>query len=134
LAFDGFSAAGYGQPQIAQSKPLQDWKIMIPNDSSNADFTIDSDTVKHVAFLVRLGIREEEAQAFSHQFSSIIDYFHMLNEVETSAVPPACETSNTHSVMRADEVQPSMPREDFLKNVPRRDGDFVQVPLVFEEE
>ena len=90
--------------------------------------------VRHVAFLVRLGIQDEEAQAFSHQFSAIIDYFHLLNEVDTGDVPPACETSNTRSVMRPDEIRPSMRREDFLKNVPHRDGDYVQVPLVFGEE
>jgi aspartyl-tRNA(Asn)/glutamyl-tRNA(Gln) amidotransferase subunit C len=97
-------------------------------------FTIDADMVKHVAFLVRLGIREEEAQAFSHQFSAIIDYFHLLNEVDTQDVPPASEISSTRSVMREDVVGTSMPCEDFLKNVPRRDGDYVQVPLVFGEE
>jgi aspartyl-tRNA(Asn)/glutamyl-tRNA(Gln) amidotransferase subunit C len=97
-------------------------------------FTIDADMVKHVAFLVRLGIREEEARAFSHQFTAIIDYFRLLNEVDTGNVLPASETSSTRSVMRADEVQPSMPRQDFLKNVPHRDGDYVQVPLVFGEE
>jgi len=101
---------------------------------SQTTFTIDADMVKHVAFLVRLGIKEEEAQAFSHQFSAIIDYFNLLNEVDTRNVTPACETSNTRSVMRADEVRPSMPREDFLKNVPHREGDYVQVPLVFGEE
>lgn len=98
------------------------------------DFSIDADMVKHVAFLVRLGIREEEAQAFSHQFTAIIDYFHLLNEVETQNVPPACESSSTRNVLRADKVRPSMPREDFLKNVPQRNGDTVQVPLVFGEE
>ncbi|MGA2489946.1 MAG: Asp-tRNA(Asn)/Glu-tRNA(Gln) amidotransferase subunit GatC [Anaerolineales bacterium] len=97
-------------------------------------FTINSDEVKHIAFLVRLGIREEEALAFSHHFTSIIDYFHLLNEVDTTDVTPACETSNTHSVMRADEVRPSMPRQEFLKNVPHSDGDYVQVPLIFNEE
>lgn len=101
------------------------------NDPS---FAIDADIVKHVAFLVRLGIQEEEAQAFSHQFTSIIDYFRLLNEVDTGTVPPASETSNTRGVMRADEVHPSMPRQDFLKNVPQRDGDYVQVPQVFGEE
>jgi aspartyl-tRNA(Asn)/glutamyl-tRNA(Gln) amidotransferase subunit C len=98
------------------------------------DFTIDADMVKHVAYLVRLGIKEEEAQAFSHQFTSIIDYFHLLNEVDTAFVTPASESSSTRNVLREDEVQPSMPREDFLKNVPHTDGDHVQVPLVFGEE
>jgi aspartyl-tRNA(Asn)/glutamyl-tRNA(Gln) amidotransferase subunit C len=104
------------------------------NSHELESFTIDADMVKHVAFLVRLGIREEEARAFSHQFTAIIDYFHLLNEVDTANVPPASEISSTRSVMRADEVQPSIPRQDFLKNVPHRDGDYVQVPLVFGEE
>jgi aspartyl-tRNA(Asn)/glutamyl-tRNA(Gln) amidotransferase subunit C len=98
------------------------------------DFTIDSDMVKHVAYLVRLGIREEEARAFSHQFTSIIDYFRLLNEVDTNYVTPASESSNTRNILREDEVRPSMPREDFLKNVPHTDGDHVQVPQVFGEE
>jgi aspartyl-tRNA(Asn)/glutamyl-tRNA(Gln) amidotransferase subunit C len=98
------------------------------------DFTIDADMVKHVAYLVRLGIKEEEAQAFSHQFSEIIDYFHLLNEVDTNYVTLASESSSTRNVLREDDVRPSMPREDFLKNVPHTDGDHVQVPLVFGEE
>ena len=133
-------------------------------------FSIDTDMVRHVAYLVRLGILEEEAQAFSHQFTAIIDYFHLLNEVNTDDVPPASETSSTRNVMpkvplevppevpvpaaaprsgrepagakrpsaalsvRADEVRASMPREDFLKNVPQAEGAFVQVPQVFGEE
>jgi len=107
---------------------------MIPQEPAKTGFTIDADMVNHVAFLVRLGILEEEAQAFSYQFTAIIDYFHMLNEVDTQDVKPACETSSTHNVMRPDELQPSMPRQDFMKNVPHLDGAFVQVPLVFDEE
>jgi aspartyl-tRNA(Asn)/glutamyl-tRNA(Gln) amidotransferase subunit C len=97
-------------------------------------FAIDADMVKYVAFLVRLGIMEEEAHEFSHQFTSLIEYFHLLNEVDTRDVAPACETSNTRSVMRADVVRPSMLREDFLKTVPNCDGYFVQVPSVFDED
>jgi aspartyl-tRNA(Asn)/glutamyl-tRNA(Gln) amidotransferase subunit C len=106
----------------------------MPSPNPPPSFNIDTAMVKHVAFLVRLGIREEEAQAFSHQFTSIIDYFHLLNEVDTGDVLPGSEKTDTHNVMRPDEVQPSMPREDFLKNVPHRDGDQVKVPQVFDQE
>ena len=106
---------------------------MTPQEPAKT-FTIDADMVKHVAYLVKLGIKEEDAQAFSHQFTAIIDYFHLLNEVDTEKVTPACETSNTRNVMREDIVQPSMPHADFLKNVPHQDGSTVQVPLVFGEE
>jgi aspartyl-tRNA(Asn)/glutamyl-tRNA(Gln) amidotransferase subunit C len=98
------------------------------------DNRIDINLVKHIALLTRLQIKDEDALAFSNQFSAIIDYFHVLIEVETGDVPPACETANTHNVMRVDEVQPSMMPEDFFENVPRLEGNYVRVPLVFGEE
>ncbi len=107
---------------------------MATNLPPKSDDAIDTQMVKHIAFLVRLGIEEDEAQAFSQQFSEIIEHFRLMNELDISAVPPASESSNTRSVMRLDEIQPSMPRQDFMKNVPHRDGDYVQVPPVFGEE
>ncbi len=106
----------------------------MPPDEPTPSFTINAELVKYIAFLVRLGIDDEQAQAFSSQFTSIIEYFHLLNEVDTTDVPPDNENSNVRSVMRTDEVQPSMSREDFFKNVPHREGDYVKVPQVFDED
>ncbi|GAB4547822.1 MAG: Asp-tRNA(Asn)/Glu-tRNA(Gln) amidotransferase subunit GatC [Anaerolineales bacterium] len=92
--------------------------------------TIDAKTVKHVANLVRLGISDEEAQKFSPQFSAIIEYFNMLNEVDTENVIPASDIANAENVLREDEVQPSMSREEFLKNAPQVAGGYVKVPTV----
>lgn len=95
---------------------------------------IDTDMVKHVAHLVRLGISEEEAQKFSGQFSSIIDYFTMLNEVDTDNIPPASDITNNKNVLREDIAQPSMSREEFLNNAPQSERGYVKVPTVFGEE
>ncbi|MCZ2126643.1 MAG: Asp-tRNA(Asn)/Glu-tRNA(Gln) amidotransferase subunit GatC [Anaerolineales bacterium] len=94
--------------------------------------TIDTQTVKHIANLVRLGISEEEAQTFSGQFSSIIDYFNLLNEADTENVPPASDLANAENVLREDEVKPSMSREEFLKNAPNSEGGYVKVLTVLE--
>ena len=96
--------------------------------------TIDTKTVKHIAMLVRLGISEEEAQAFSGQFNSIIEYFNMLNEVDTENVIPASDVANAENVLREDEVKPSMDREEFLKNAPQSERGYVKVPTVLGEE
>ena len=96
--------------------------------------TIDTKTVMHVAYLVRLGISEEEAQKFSGQFSSIIDYFNMLNEVDTSNVPSASDIANAENVLREDVVKPSMSREEFLKNAPQSERGYVKVPTVLDNE
>ena len=95
---------------------------------------IGTEMVKHVALLVRLGITDEEAREFSQQFNAIIDYFHMLNEVDTGSVPPANAGSGAQSVLRPDQVVPSLSREEFLKNAPQTEGSFVRVPGVFDEE
>jgi len=96
--------------------------------------TIDTKTVKHVANLVRLGISEEEAQTFSGQFSAIIEYFKMLNEVDTENVPPASDITNNTNVLREDVAKPSMSREEFLKNAPNSERGYIKVPTVLGEE
>lgn len=96
--------------------------------------TIDTKTVKHVATLVRLGISEEEAQTFSGQFSSIIEYFNMLNEVDTENVTPASDIANAENVLREDVIKPSMDREEFLKNAPKSERGYVKVPTVLGDE
>jgi len=103
---------------------------MTADSKSPSTFKIDVDMVKHAAFLVRLGISDAEAQSFSKQFTSIIDYFHLLNEVDTTTTPSAAQLTQVENVMREDEITPSMPREEFLQNVPRREGGFVKVPIV----
>jgi len=95
---------------------------------------IDTDMVKHVAHLVRLGISEEEAQKFSGQFSSIIEYFKMLNEVATENIAPASDMPNNTNILREDVAKPSMSRDEFLKNAPNSERGYVKVPTVLGEE
>ena len=95
---------------------------------------IDTKKVEQIATLVRLGISEEEAEKFSGQFSSIIDYFKMLNEVDTTDIPPASDIANAENVLREDEVKPSMSREEFLKNAPQSERGYVKVPTVLGDE
>ena len=96
--------------------------------------TIDTKKVEQIATLVRLGISEEEAEKFSGQFSSIIDYFNMLNEVDTTDVPPASDIANAENVLREDVVKPSMSHEEFIKNAPRSERGYVKVPTVLGDE
>jgi len=103
------------------------WNVIMTNK-------IDTNMVKHVANLVRLGISDEEAQKFSPQFSSIIEYFNMLNEVDTENVPPASDITNNTNVLREDIAKPSMSREEFLKNAPNSERGYIKVPTVLGEE
>jgi len=93
---------------------------------------ISREDVEHIAFLARLGLSEEEKQTFQEQLSGILEYMHTLTELDTSDIPPTAQVIPLHNVMRADEVQPSLPREAVLANAPDREDDFLRVPPVLD--
>ena len=93
---------------------------------------IDPEQVRHIAFLVRLDLSEQEVETFSRQMSTIVDYFDRLQEVDVADVPPYRQRPMEREELRADEVTPPMPRRDFLANAPRHQDGYVQVPVVLE--
>jgi aspartyl-tRNA(Asn)/glutamyl-tRNA(Gln) amidotransferase subunit C len=90
--------------------------------------SIDIDMVRHIARLIRLKLKDEEAAVFSQQFSQIIGYFDLLNELDTGEIQPANEISPTLNIYRDDIETPCMPRIEFLKNSPNHDDRFIKVP------
>ncbi len=90
--------------------------------------------VEHIAELARLGLSEEEKTLYREQLAAILDHAEVLQRVDTSAIPPTATVLPLRSVMRSDEVQPSLPREDVLANAPdAADGSF-RVKAVLEPE
>jgi len=97
-------------------------------DSEHPRF--DTDLVKHIAYLVRIGISEAEAQVFGQQFGTIIEYLNLLNEADLNGVEPAGQARHTSNILRDDKVQSSLPRQVFLANAPEHNDIYVQVPVV----
>jgi len=98
---------------------------------------IDPDLVRHIGFLSRLKLSDEEVELFSRQLSSIVEYFEQLNELDTSDVEPTAHALPIHNVFRADEPgvtgEPLGP-DGVLANAPERDGNFFKVPKVLDQE
>lgn len=88
--------------------------------------------VAHVAELAKLGLTDEEMDRLSEQLSAILEYAEKIQELDTEAIPPTASVLDVRNVMRADEVRPSLSREDALANAPNvEDGQF-QVKAVLE--
>ena len=88
--------------------------------------------VEHVALLSRLELSETELDKFTGQLDAILEYIDVLNQVDTSAVEPMAHVLEIRNVMRADEVQPSLPREAALQNAPEAEDGFFKVPKIVE--
>jgi aspartyl-tRNA(Asn)/glutamyl-tRNA(Gln) amidotransferase subunit C len=98
------------------------------------EFVVDEKLVKEIAFLARLDLTEEETKTFVPQFQDILKYFSILNELDTENVPPAYLSSTNKSVTREDEIEESVPTEDFLANAPESKDDYVVIPRVHMEQ
>jgi len=88
--------------------------------------------VLRIARLARVALTEEEITRMSEQLSDLLEHFEVLQQVDTGGVEPTAQSVTLQSVMRDDEVRPSLPPEDVLANAPRREGDCFRVRAVLE--
>lgn len=94
---------------------------------------LTAEEVLHLAKLARLGLSDEDVRKFQEQLSEILDYFQVLNQIDTKNVPPTAHTLPLQNVMRDDAVHESYPAERVLSNAPQREADYVRVSAVLEE-
>jgi aspartyl-tRNA(Asn)/glutamyl-tRNA(Gln) amidotransferase subunit C len=90
--------------------------------------------VEHIAELAKLALTADEIEQYGRQLSAILEHFEALRQVDTSSVPPTASVLPLRTVMRADQVRPSLPTEDALANAPDRDEGYFRVRAVFGEE
>ena len=93
---------------------------------------LSREEVEHIAQLARLELRDEEKALYQEQLSAILGYFERLQALDTEAIPPTATVLPLRSVMREDEVQSPMKREDILSNAPADEDGCFQVPAVLD--
>ncbi|MFC1990627.1 Asp-tRNA(Asn)/Glu-tRNA(Gln) amidotransferase subunit GatC [Chloroflexota bacterium] len=93
---------------------------------------LSREEVLHIARLARLGLTEDEIDRMREQLSNILENFEVLQQVDTSGVPPTAQSVVLQNVVRDDEVAPSLSASEVLANAPRREGDFFRVRAVLE--
>ena len=93
---------------------------------------LSRDEVLHIALLARLGLTETEVDKFREQLSNILENFEILQQVDTSNVPPTAQPIPLQNVLSDDEVAASLPESEILANAPRRDQNYFRVRAVLE--
>lgn len=94
---------------------------------------ISREEVEKVSLLGRLLLSEEELDTMTAQLGQILGYMELLGEVDTEHVEPMAHALEVSDVFRADEIRPSLPREQALANAPNRDQECYLVPAVLGE-
>jgi len=104
--------------------------------------------VAYVADLANLELTDEERRGMLRDLNSILDYVDLLNELDTSDIPPMAQVSDRYGVDeskqgserfayagREDELEglrKSLPHDEALANAPDADEQFFRVPKVIE--
>lgn len=105
---------------------------------------VTAQDVSYVADLAQLELTEEERRRLLKDLNSILGYIERLNRLDTSNVEPMAQVAGHYvrgpaeagrqfdHVLRADELRPSLPHEEAMRNAPVTDGEFFKVPKVIE--
>ena len=94
--------------------------------------------VSYVADLANLELTDLERERMLKDLNSILGHIDLLNELDTTNVPPMAQVSGAASGdqgshLREDVLIPCLPHADAMKNAPETDGEFFKVPRVIEK-
>jgi len=88
--------------------------------------------VRHIAWLARLGLSEEEVEKSSLQLSNILKNFEILKRVNISNVAPLTHIIPLQNVCREDNVAESYPQAEILSNAPKKEENCFKVQTILE--
>jgi aspartyl-tRNA(Asn)/glutamyl-tRNA(Gln) amidotransferase subunit C len=81
--------------------------------------------VETIAELAKLILSDTEKATFQGQLSEILNYAEMLQQLDTTNIPPTASALPLQNVMRPDEADPKLSPEEALRNAPEaQDGSF----------
>lgn len=93
---------------------------------------ISDETIEYVGILAKLDLTPEEKEDAKKDMGRMLDYFDMLNELDTAGVEPMSHAFPVINVFREDVVTNGDERDRILKNAPEsKDGAF-KVPKTVE--
>lgn len=93
---------------------------------------VDQDTVKKVAFLSHLKIKDEKIKDAEIEFNKILNWVEQLNEVNTDNVEPLVSVNESFITCREDKVTEGNQAQAILANAPQAKYGYFVVPKVIE--
>jgi aspartyl-tRNA(Asn)/glutamyl-tRNA(Gln) amidotransferase subunit C len=88
--------------------------------------------IKYVAHLARLHLTPDEEKKLGAQLGGILGYIEKLKELDVAGVEPTAHAVPLINVTRPDEVRPSLPHDDALRNAPAQANGLFMVPKIVE--
>ncbi|MCK9918674.1 Asp-tRNA(Asn)/Glu-tRNA(Gln) amidotransferase subunit GatC [Microbacteriaceae bacterium K1510] len=94
--------------------------------------SVDADTVRRIAHLARIAIKEEEVEHLKGELNAMLAFVEQLSEVDVAGVEPMTSVTPMAMKKRVDEVTDGGIADDIVRNAPVTEDDFFLVPKVVE--
>jgi len=88
--------------------------------------------IQYVAHLARIALTPDEEKKLAAQLGGILGYIEKLKELDVTKVEPTAHAVPMVNVMRADEIRPSLPHDEAMRNAPRQANGLFMVPKIVE--
>lgn len=83
----------------------------------------------HLSELAKVKLSEEEKKLLLKDLNRILEYFSIIDEVETSNVEPAFHVLGLSNVMREDETDGDhLTQDEALSNAPQKEEGYIKAP------
>jgi len=94
--------------------------------------SVDQATVKRVARLARIKVKDEDVPRLADELNVILDFVEQLNEVDVAGVEPMTSVVAVKMKMRDDVVSDGHMAVAVTQNAPQSEDHFFMVPKVVE--
>ena len=94
--------------------------------------SVDAATVRRIAQLARIAVKDDEVQHLEGELNAILAFVEQLSEVDVEGVEPMTSVTPMEMKKRADVVTERNIVDDILKNAPATEGHYFLVPKVVE--
>ncbi len=92
---------------------------------------INDELVKKISVLARLEVRESENESLKNDMQKIINYFEILNEVDTSQTLPMYTPIESNVQLRRTGNGTSECVDKIIQNFPEKEGRLLKVPSIY---
>jgi aspartyl-tRNA(Asn)/glutamyl-tRNA(Gln) amidotransferase subunit C len=92
--------------------------------------TLSKKDVDHIASLAHIELSEDEKMLFTEQFNEILDFFKIIDNVDTKDLEPTYHVLGLTNISREDEIIDSLSTQEALKNVPKKEKNFLKAPRI----
>lgn len=86
--------------------------------------------VLHVAKLARLSVSDEEVDVLTEQLAAVLEHAADVAALDTTGVAPTAHPVPLLNVLREDEIEPSLDREEVLAQAPAAEEGRFRVPPI----